>query len=578
LVIATSRAGELAESGYIATDEVPSGAVRSTASQEAEGVAVPERSLADWGIATLAFAGSALYFVLFYKYSLLNGDEGIILQGAQRILQGQVLYRDFFSFLTPGSYYWTALFFKLFGSSILMARAVLVFEGGLLSVLTYLLARRVCLRWSALLAAYFVTITCVPFRFVVLHNWESTLWAYLTLYCAVRFLEKPHRRWALATGFFIALTGLFEQSKGVGLVVGLTAGLMIAFRKERAAKPWSRQMIAALAAGFFAPLMATLIYFGLEHSLRLFLADCLWPLHQYSAINRAPFGFLVIDPAKRDSIYAGDWLSRLLAVVVTGPWYVVPLLPFSAAATLIYQMTTAWRQDRSLQKRAYYVVSSASMVGLFLATWATGRPDFTHLLYLAPIFFLALAWVIDGRDVPSALLHALKPLLVLVLFFSFTAFGMSLLWPSLNARNPLATRRGTLATDGEDHVLRFVQDHVSPGEKMLVYPYLPLYYYLTATYSPSRHEYLMPAMHTPQQFQEMVDELAADRTRVVLFEPSFREKIIEGFPSATPEMLAARDPVEDYIVTHYHSCATLTSQDFWRFLFMVRKDLPCPAK
>ena len=112
---------------------------------------------------------------------------------------------------------------------------------------------------------------------------------------------------------------------------------------------------------------------------------------------------------------------------------------------------------------------------------------------------------------------------------------------------------------------------------MLVYPYLPLHNYLTATYSPSRYDYLMPGMHSPQQFKDLLGDLAADRTRVVLFEPSFREKIIAGFPSASPEVIAVRDPVGDFIASHYRACASLTSQDFWRFAFMVRRDLACPG-
>jgi hypothetical protein len=43
----------------------------------------------------------------------MDPDEGIILQGAERILRGQVPYRDFFSFFTPGSYYLLALLFKI---------------------------------------------------------------------------------------------------------------------------------------------------------------------------------------------------------------------------------------------------------------------------------------------------------------------------------------------------------------------------------------------------------------------------------------------------------------------------------
>jgi 4-amino-4-deoxy-L-arabinose transferase-like glycosyltransferase len=107
----------------------------------------------------------------------MEPDEGIILQGAQRILRGEVLYRDFFSFLTPGSYYLLAFLFKIFGSSILVARTALVLLGAIYSVITYLLARRVCSRATAAFVAAIVTLTTLPYRFLVLHNCDSTLWA-----------------------------------------------------------------------------------------------------------------------------------------------------------------------------------------------------------------------------------------------------------------------------------------------------------------------------------------------------------------------------------------------------------------
>src|SRR5487761_871033 len=157
--------------------------------QESEPITVPEKSLGEWGIALLLFAISVLYLRLFYNYTILYIDEGIILQGAQRILQGQVPYRDFFSYFTPGSYYWMAALFKVFGSSILVARAALMVYGGVFSSVTYLLARRVCSRWNAGLAALPTLIVCLPYRFVALHSWDSTLWALLALYCAVRWLE-----------------------------------------------------------------------------------------------------------------------------------------------------------------------------------------------------------------------------------------------------------------------------------------------------------------------------------------------------------------------------------------------------
>src|SRR5947207_4710934 len=112
----------------------------------------PEKSSQEPGIVLLLFMGSCLYLKFFYNYTTLHSDEGIVLEGAQRILRGQVPYRDFFSFYTPGSYYWTVLLFKIFGNSILVPRTALVVYGGVFSALTYLLARRVCSRASSLLA------------------------------------------------------------------------------------------------------------------------------------------------------------------------------------------------------------------------------------------------------------------------------------------------------------------------------------------------------------------------------------------------------------------------------------------
>src|SRR3982751_6312534 len=82
---------------------------------------VPELIALERWTALMLFVLTCLFLSVFVNYTNLNGDEGIILQGAQRVADGQVLYRDFFSFYTPGSYYLVALLFKLFGSSMLVA-------------------------------------------------------------------------------------------------------------------------------------------------------------------------------------------------------------------------------------------------------------------------------------------------------------------------------------------------------------------------------------------------------------------------------------------------------------------------
>ena len=106
----------------------------------------PEQSSSERLMVLALFLLSFFYLCLFRHFTAMEPDEGILLQGAQRILAGQVLYRDFFSFYTPGSYYALALLFKIFGSSLPVARTALALAGAVLSSITYLLARRVCSR------------------------------------------------------------------------------------------------------------------------------------------------------------------------------------------------------------------------------------------------------------------------------------------------------------------------------------------------------------------------------------------------------------------------------------------------
>src|SRR5438067_12684026 len=111
----------------------------------------------EMAIPLLIFVSCFAYLCIFRDYSTLEPDEGIVLQGAERILAGQVPYRDFFSFYTPGSFYLVAWLFRIFGDSFIVARISLAVVGAVCSVVTYVLARRVCSRGIALFAAVLAT-------------------------------------------------------------------------------------------------------------------------------------------------------------------------------------------------------------------------------------------------------------------------------------------------------------------------------------------------------------------------------------------------------------------------------------
>lgn len=564
----------------LATDEVPSdvvAAVKSVSRQEPQSITVPEKSLREWGVALTIGVLSCLYLMAFRRVTTLNTDEGISLQAAQRILHGQVPYRDFFSFVTPGSYYWTALLFKVFGNSMLVARTALVVYGGVFSLLTYLLARRVCSRRHAALGACLLTVTGLPYYFVAFHNWDSTLWTCLALYCAVRFLEGPNWSWAFSLGSFTSLTCLFEQSKGGGLMLGLTVGFLFLSYTFGGRDLFTRRRLAALALGLLLPLLVTLAYFESQHSLGLMLADWLWPLKHYSSVNRVPYGFLPLSPSEWHTLHSGSPLWQLFAFFVLSPAFLVPVLPVLAVVVLGCRLF-AMRARRIWDRANAYYVFVCSCIGGLLLSLLVARPGLSHMMFLAPVFYVVLCWVFEGRAFGGAFLPATRRLIIAYVLLSFSGFGLALLLNAANAHHPLQTRRGTLRTGDQDAVVAYVQAHVPTGAKIFVYPYQPLYYYLTGSDNPTSYDFLFEGFNTPAQFGQAAQQLEADHTPVVLLSPSFFPVVeLSAFPGTPLSVVARRDPMVDLIFSRYRPCQILPSAQDITYIFMLRKDLVCPT-
>jgi hypothetical protein len=203
------------------------------------------------------------------------------------------------------------------------------------------------------------------------------------------------------------------------------------------------------------------------------------------------------------------------------------------------------------------------------------RADIVHFMYLSPLLLLVLAWIVDGRDVHLAMFRAAKPVLSYLLLVSFAAFGLALLVRTLDAPYRIETRRGAIQTPQPDTVIAYIQARVAPGANIFVYPYLPLYYYLTGTFSPVRHEYLMPGFHTATQVHEVLNQLASRPPREVVFELNFNEKIATSWPH-TPLQFIADDLIGDWLLRRYRACAVLHSPNGWRFLYMVPNEQACP--
>jgi hypothetical protein len=540
-------------------------------SEEGSSSGSPASRWLETSVPFLIFVICLAYLCLFLRYSTLEPDEGIVLQGAERILHGEVPYRDFFSFYTPGSFYFIALLFRIFGDSFAVARLSIAFSGAACSVVTYLLARRVCSRTTALLVAALATTAGAAFRFLVLHNPLSTMLCCLAIYLALKFIETKKSTSAFASASFASLCFLFEQSKGTGLCAGLIIGFLLVQFAAKVSLIRKRTLLA-LFAGFLWPMLITLAHFATHHATRVMLQSWVWPLQHYTQANHVPYGFQNWSDESRDTIfYAGPIWLRLIKTLLVSPDLLITVLPLIGIVVTICWIVRAYGRADTLKDSAYYIFLGSVFSGL-LASVVLVRPDILHFVYLAPLWYVILSWVL-GATTKNRLLTASRPYLFGYVAVAFGLLGIALLLNANGSSNRIPTGRGDLRTGEKETVLPYLIAHNS-GQQLLVYPYLPLYNYLTETRSPSRYDFFQPGMNTPEQAQEIIGSLKS-RGVPVLFEPWFSEKFANSWPGTRLGAIA-NDPVADHIARNYRVCAMLMSASGWRFHYMVEKETSCP--
>jgi hypothetical protein len=424
-----------------------------------------------------------------------------------------------------------------------------------------------------LFIAALATVAGLPYRFLVLHNWYSTGLACLSLYAAVRCLETRKPAWAFTVGSLASLTTLFEQSKGAGLCLGLLLGFLTLGILDRENLP-SRLESLGFVSGLVWPFLLTFAYFGAQHAGTIMVQDWLWPLHHYTEANRVPYGYQDWSDNARAAIFnSGPAWLRVIKVLLVSPGFVVPALPVAAVGLLVYWILQIRGGKAARGSCRYYILTCSVVLGLLLSVVMV-RADIIHFMYLAPFLYLVLAWVLGSSDSYGRLLATLRPLLITYVAIAFGLMGLVVLTTSTGARVRAETRRGAIRTRDKDAVIEYVQSQVAPGEKILVYPYLPLYYYLTGTRSAAGYDYFQPGMNTTGQAQEIVAALKSQNVRTVLFEPWFADKFANSWPG-TPLNTIARDPVVDYIVRNYRVCRMLNSAGGWQFEYMVPRDEVC---
>jgi hypothetical protein len=494
-------------------------------------------------VATLSIMAFALYLALVLRVLWRVGDEGSIVYGAQRVVEGAVPYRDFFEVIGPGAFYWLAAWFKVLGVSWLTSRLALAATAIASAWTLYQLGKERIRGRLAFAPAIIYSALTVPVWPAPSHHFESNLWVLLACLTLGRG-EGLGSGGAVMVGLFLGGAATIMPQKGV--LVLAAAVLVVLMGCAGGVRPGSgRRYVVGMVLTFGAVGAGVLAFFWYNGALSaLVFANATWPLSQYHTVNELSYGF-----------GAREWLipnwTGVLRVVIPGPLLRIGTaavgLPLFFVASLPVLALVAATQELTARSRGsvlYWLCGGA----LFLSE--VHRPDIYHLVYGSPLLLIGVVAWLDAMR--SGMPRRAIQLVVMCTLLIAAIVGLT----AAAAQTSLETRRGSVRMLRADGALEFLQANTTPGEPVFVYPYYPMYYFLANVRNPTRYSILMYHMNTKPQFQEVLRDLERTQVQYVLWDSVVAgSKLRTWFPNYQ-EPAAGQQSVEQYLEQHYRLVET----------------------
>jgi hypothetical protein len=487
----------------------------------------------DWRIAAALFLLS--FFLVEWQIGdrlLLTIDEGIYLEGAMRVSQGQTPYRDFFTFTGPGVFWSYGAMLHIFGPTLTSARLLLATEIAALGAAVYWLTAAVTgTAFAAGMGLSFVAF-CLdsPGSLYICHRWDSNTWALVALVLAYNGLAKARRAYWIACGACAATAAWMTPPF---IIVAALIFAWIAWRHE-----WRR--LGDYGLGVAAPSIAAASLLLYQRAFTAMIQQLLWGAVHYGASNRVPYGYV---PGNLPASFQGT--NILQAVLGTGRLMEVLLpavLPVMAGVGLLVLL--CMRREYSQRKKELITLFAAYSAGVILASLP--RLDVHQLLFLSPVF-----WIICGYIFFEAVGHRWRWHLTTTLVLTSLLILFSSIRQDRRFTEMVETNGGLVrCTPDLARLVSALESTIKPGDGLFVFPYLPIVYFLTGGQNPSRHSFLQPGMMTDREEAAVEDELRANPPHWMLWAQFPPSLWTENFPHIDTARLEFQS-LETFFRTNY---------------------------
>ena len=503
-----------------------------------------------WQSGVLLFVLSCVYVGVSMERNIDSYDEGITLVGADRVGEGYVPHRDFYTQYGPAQFYLVAALFRLFGHLVLVERAWDVVARALLVVAVFVLTERIASRRLAFCAA------------AVSLAWQGAFWingsavfpALAAVVASLLFFLPTQQQAASKYAVFIAgvymgVAALFRYDVGLsGCALGCAS--IAAARWVASAGP-RRIFEAGMAplpflAGFVTVTLPVALWLAWAGALPDLMFDVFTVSKTYVEMRSLPLPGL--EALRTDPASFGVYLPPVICVASLVSVTALLRRRAGAAAGALLRSEVVLRATIVLILTAFTVVFCAKgfvrtsnihmsmalivstiLLAQLVAGWraqGAGPRAITGLSLGLALLFAGLAADTGGQRAASNWQWAT----------SGTVWHMPQSWPALEAgpcRMPAELKRMACFPLGRAtaETIRYISQHTEPSDRIFVG--LPRHdrivandvalYFEVGRQPATKWYHFDPGLQTSAPIQrEMVEELVHRKPKLIVIEDIFQ--------------------------------------------------------
>jgi hypothetical protein len=503
------------------------------------------------GALVVALVAVAFQLPIFDRW-FSHMDEGHVLLFSDLIAKGGDLYRDATLYPLPGAFYLLAQFFKVFGSSILVSRWIVMLEFAGFVALLWVLMRGAVSRGPALAVVALLLlyrIWAFPHWQVYSYSTTCLLFIVIAVLCELRYFTTRRLGWLGAAGLLFGVAVYCKQDYGAVALLVMASVLVIearvqpAGREARVATPLAVFVGAGAAVGavvgayfFYHGLLGELVQQTVLNHIRgigtfeYTTYPAFWPLFTQDPAIRDGRGLFAFFPGIVTTVdletLRQNWLFRETFV------YDVALKlffwgPYAFAAFAVVRLARTRNALESVTQRDAWLreaMLAGFCVGFMLLVTLNRPQDFLHVAvlywpFLCLLGVYARGWLAGPRAVLLVLALVLLVPTVAVVGYSVRGYVRLL---AQNTEPIAGERSGIRAKPAEAALMRdietFIHESTAPDETVAVVPYFPIVHFLADRVGPDRSAYIVwPFAEFADRDQRIIDSIEAQGTDTAIY-------------------------------------------------------------